>query len=193
MNLVQENIIKFIDSVISENYSTAHKYLGTIIEEKLKGKIKKGFEQPAFGGSKEEKKKAKKSAFGGKFPKAKDKKKVKVNESVESETLYLRSVFDSDLYSKMKELFRKCCHGGDSKNKYMEIAYTLGKVDMEYWGPLLDEIEDCINSSKDQSDKAYLTAILNKIKDAGTQLYQDQEEFEKNNPRHNPEGFDEYI
>lgn len=202
MNLSQENIIKFIDSVISENYSTAHKFLGTVIEEKLKEKIKKGLKQPAFGGSKEEKKKAKESAFGGKFKKAKmdkaedkkkNKKKVKVNESVESETLYLRSIFDSDLYSKMKELFRKCCHGGDSKNRYMEIAYTLGKVDMEYWGPLLDEIEDCINSSKDQSDKAYLTAILNKIKDAGTQLYQDQEEFEINKPRHNPEGFDEYI
>lgn len=183
MNLSQENIIKFIDSVISENYSTAHKFLGTVIEEKLKEKIKKGLKKPAFGGSKIKKAKVKK----------KNKKKVKVNESVESETLYLRSIFDSDLYSKMKELFRKCCHGGDSKNRYMEIAYTLGKVDMEYWGPLLDEIEDCINSSKDQSDKAYLTAILNKIKDAGTQLYQDQEEFEIDKPRHNPEGFDEYI
>jgi predicted hydrocarbon binding protein len=128
---------------------------------------------------------AKKSAFGGgKFPQAKRKK---LKESVESETLYLRSIFDSDLFSKMKELFRRSCHGGNSNTRFMETAYTLGKVDMEHWGDLLDEIEECIMSCKDSSDKAYLKEIHEKIKEAGTKMYEDQEEFERDMPRYNTE------
>ena len=41
MNLSKENVIKFIEAMIVENYSQAHKFLGAVIEEKVKEKIKK--------------------------------------------------------------------------------------------------------------------------------------------------------
>jgi len=80
MNLEKENIVKFIDAMIAENYSGAHKFLEVVIQEKVKAKIKKAAKKKVFGGTPEEKKAAKKSAFGGKFPKAEDKnKKTKSN------------------------------------------------------------------------------------------------------------------
>lgn len=78
MNLSKENVIKFIEAMIVENYSQAHKFLGAVIEEKVKEKIKKAVKtEKPFGGSKEEKKAATDSAFGGKFPQAKGKKAPK--------------------------------------------------------------------------------------------------------------------
>jgi hypothetical protein len=75
MNLSKENVIKFIEAMIVENYSQAHKFLGAVIEEKVKEKIKKAVKKEnPFGGTKEEKKAAKDSAFGGEFPQAKGKK-----------------------------------------------------------------------------------------------------------------------
>jgi hypothetical protein len=203
MNIVEQNIVKFVDSLIVDDFSTAHKFLEnvinqkiklTIVEEAKKNPFKKGAEDKKSKlkpfkkkerNKKAEKDAAKKSAFGGgKFPQAKRKK---LSESVESETLYLRSIFDSDLFSKMKELFRRSCHGGNSNTRFMETAYTLGKVDMEHWGDLLDEIEECIMSCKDSSDKAYLKEIHEKIKEAGTKMYEDKEEFERDMPRYNTE------
>jgi predicted hydrocarbon binding protein len=206
MNIVEQNIVKFVDSLIVDDFSTAHTFLEKVINEKIKVTIAEAAKKNPFKKDKKDKKdktsnlkpfkkkdrneKAekdaeKKSAFGGgKFPQAKRKK---LKESVESETLYLRSIFDSDLFSKMKELFRRSCHGGNSNTRFMETAYTLGKVDMEHWGDLLDEIQGCIMSCKDSSDKAYLKEIHEKIKEAGTKMYEDKEEFERDMPRYNTE------
>jgi hypothetical protein len=41
MNLSKENVIKFIEAMIVENYSQAHNFLGAVIEEKVKCKIEK--------------------------------------------------------------------------------------------------------------------------------------------------------
>jgi hypothetical protein len=72
MNLSKENVIKFIEAMIVENYSKAHNFLGAVIEEKVKCKIEKAVKtEKPFGGTNEEKKAAKDSAFGGKFPQAK--------------------------------------------------------------------------------------------------------------------------
>ena len=59
MNLEKENIVKFIDAMIAENYSGAHKFLEVVIQENVKAKMKKATKQ---------------KLFGGEFPKAKDKK-----------------------------------------------------------------------------------------------------------------------
>lgn len=185
MNIVEQNIVKFVDSLIVDDFSTAHKFLENVINQKIKVIISEEAKMNPF-----KKKAAQNSAFGGgKFPQAKTKKskRKKLTESVESETLYLRSIFDSDLFSKMKELFRRSCHGGNTNTRFMETAYTLGKVDMEHWGDLLDEIEGCIMSCKDPSDKAYLKEIHEKIKEAGTKMYEEQEEFERDMPRYNTE------
>ena len=85
MNLSKENVIKFIEAMIVENYSQAHNFLGAVIEEKVKCKIEKAVKtEKPFGkgkgkgkkskkksGKNAEKKAAKDSAFGGKFPQAK--------------------------------------------------------------------------------------------------------------------------
>jgi hypothetical protein len=150
MNLVQENIIKFIDSVISENYSTAHKYLGTIIEEKLKGKIKKGFEQPAFGGSKEEKKKAKKSAFGGKFPKAKDKKKVVKEEFGSSRIIDLTELLP-DGSSALAALFDfEYYHGG--QHSHMYGVRSSGKISIDDIPALKSEVLKAIKIASESDE-----------------------------------------
>lgn len=64
MDVIKENIVKFIDTMIVDNYSKAHKYLEVLVQEKVKGKIKKASNLKPFG-EKEEKKKSKKK---GKLP-----------------------------------------------------------------------------------------------------------------------------
>jgi predicted GIY-YIG superfamily endonuclease len=39
MNLVEKNIVNFIDALIVDDYSTAHKFLENIVNEKVKGLI----------------------------------------------------------------------------------------------------------------------------------------------------------
>lgn len=39
MNLVEQNIVKFVDALIVDNYSGAHKFLETIVNEKIKATI----------------------------------------------------------------------------------------------------------------------------------------------------------
>jgi hypothetical protein len=192
-------LLTFRDTFPHRDDFNTRKIKLTIIEESKKNPFKKTKEDKKKGfkpfkkksqNEKGEKAAADKSAFGkGKFPKAKSSKakRKKLKESVDSQTLYLRSIFDSDLFSKMKELFRRSCHSGNSNTRFMETAYTLGKVDMEHWGDLLDEIQECIMSCKDSSDKAYLKEIHEKIKESGTKMYEDQEEFEMDMPRYNRE------
>lgn len=153
MNLVQENIVKFIDSVISENYSTAHKFLGTVIEEKLKGKIKKGMKQPAFGGSPAEKKKAKESAFGGKFPKAKDKKKVaeSVSEDLDGSRVVDLTELLPDGSSALAALFDfEHYHGGQYSHMYG--VRSSGKIAIDDIPALKPEVLKAIKIASESDE-----------------------------------------
>lgn len=66
MDVIKENIVKFIDTMIVDNYSKAHKFLEILVQEKVKEKIKKGAKLKPFGkkkDKKESKKKGKMPAF----------------------------------------------------------------------------------------------------------------------------------
>lgn len=41
MDVVKENIVKFIEALIVDNYSEANTFLKTIVENKVKDKMKK--------------------------------------------------------------------------------------------------------------------------------------------------------
>jgi hypothetical protein len=85
MDIVKENIVKFIDCIIVEDYSKAHSFLEVVINEKVKSRIKKAAKQNPFVKGAE--KSSKESAFGGKFPQAKSKKHKKKLVSEEHSTL----------------------------------------------------------------------------------------------------------
>jgi hypothetical protein len=68
MDIVKENIVKFIDCIIVEDYSKAHSFLEVVINEKVKSRIRKAAKQNPFVKGAEES--SKKSAFGGKFSQA---------------------------------------------------------------------------------------------------------------------------
>jgi len=63
MDLIKENAIKFIDAMLVDNYSKAHKYLEVIVNEKVKEKISKAIkdEHPFKKKDKKSKKKSDKS------------------------------------------------------------------------------------------------------------------------------------
>lgn len=61
MDVIKENIVKFIDTMIVDNYSKAHKYLEVLVQEKVKGKIKKASKLKPFGEKEETKKDKKKT------------------------------------------------------------------------------------------------------------------------------------
>jgi hypothetical protein len=68
MDVIKENIVKFIDTMIVDNYSTAHKYLEVLIHEKVKGKIKKASNLKPFGKKEDEEESKKKSKKKDKMP-----------------------------------------------------------------------------------------------------------------------------
>jgi len=68
MDVIKENIVKFIDTMIVDNYSKAHKFLGVLVQEKVKGKIKKAKNLKPFGKKEDEKKSKKKSKKKVKIP-----------------------------------------------------------------------------------------------------------------------------
>jgi len=68
MDVIKENIVKFIDTMIVDNYSKAHKYLEVLVQEKVKEKIKKASNLKPFGKKEDEKKSKKKSKKKGKLP-----------------------------------------------------------------------------------------------------------------------------
>jgi hypothetical protein len=49
MDLIKENIIKFIDAMIVDNYSKAHKFLEVVVQENVKKKIEKAKNLKPFG------------------------------------------------------------------------------------------------------------------------------------------------
>lgn len=68
MDVIKENIVKFIDTMIVDNYSKAHKYLGILVQEKVKEKIKKAKNLKPFGKKEDEKKSKNKSKKKSKLP-----------------------------------------------------------------------------------------------------------------------------
>jgi hypothetical protein len=83
MNLVEKNIIGFIDSLIVDNYSEAHKFLESIVNEKIKALIKEA---------------KKENPFAEKNKKAKAAKNNKVKSKMED---------PSDAFKKMQSKFDK--------------------------------------------------------------------------------------
>lgn len=60
MDVIKENIVKFIDTMIVDNYSKAHKYLEVLVQEKVKEKIKKASNLKPFEKKSKNKSKKKK-------------------------------------------------------------------------------------------------------------------------------------
>ena len=48
MDVIKENIVKFVDTIIVDDYSKAHKYLEILVQEKVKDKIKKSAKLKPF-------------------------------------------------------------------------------------------------------------------------------------------------
>lgn len=72
MDVIKENIIKFIDSMIVDDYSKAHKFLEVIVQENVKKKIKKAKDLKPFGEGKKKKGKKELPAFLKKGKKKED-------------------------------------------------------------------------------------------------------------------------
>jgi hypothetical protein len=73
MDVIKENIVKFIDTMIVDNYSKAHKYLEVLVQEKVKEKIKKASKLKPFGKKEDEKKSKKKKELPAFLKKIKEK------------------------------------------------------------------------------------------------------------------------
>lgn len=162
MNLSKENVIKFIEAMIVENYSQAHNFLGAVIEEKVKEKIKKAVKnQNPFGEGKDkgkkskknaEKKAAKDSAFGGNFPQAKQKK---INESF-SEEIDGSKIIDLTEYlpdgsSALAALFDfEQYHGGQYSHMYG--VRSSGKIAVEDIPSLKSEVSKAIKIANDSNE-----------------------------------------
>ena len=69
MNIVEQNIVKFVDSLIVDDFSTAHKFLENVINEKIKETIKEAAKTNPFKKKNDDSKKSK-----AKSKKAKSKK-----------------------------------------------------------------------------------------------------------------------
>lgn len=85
MDVIRQNTIKFIDALLVDNYSTAHKFLEVVVNEKIKQKISEAAKnENPFGKKSKDNEKGKKGKKG-KLPsfiqKAIDKKKAKAKTS----------------------------------------------------------------------------------------------------------------
>ena len=61
MNIVEQNIVKFVDSLIVDDFSTAHKFLENVINEKIKETIKEAAKTNPFKKKNDDSVKSKKS------------------------------------------------------------------------------------------------------------------------------------
>ena len=162
MNLSKENVIKFIEAMIVENYSQAHKFLGAVIEEKVKEKIKKAVKtEKPFGkgkgkgkksGKNAEKKAAKDSAFGGKFPQAKQKNlKESFSEDMDGSKIIDLTEFLPDGSSALAALFDfEHYHGGQYSHMYG--VRSSGKIAIENIPALKLEVSKAIKIANDSNE-----------------------------------------
>jgi hypothetical protein len=169
MNIVEQNIVKFVDSLIFDDFSTAHKFLEnvinqkiklTIIEEAKKNPFKKGKKDKTSNlkpfkkkerNKKAEKDAAKKSAFGGgKFPQAKNKKKLVKEGLTESSVIDLHDYIPdgSDAASGLFDL--EHYHGGQTSHMYG--VRSSGKIRIEDISGLKSEIGKAIKIANQQGE-----------------------------------------
>jgi hypothetical protein len=169
MNIVEQNIVKFVDSLIVDDFSTAHKYLENVINQKIKITISEAAKVNPFKKTKEDKKKgfkpfkkkarnekgekaaADKSAFGkGKFPKAKSKKKL-VKEGLTESSLINLHDYIADGSGAASALFDlQHYHGGQRSHMYG--VSSSGKIRIEDIGGLKSEIGKAIKIAHQQGE-----------------------------------------
>lgn len=137
MDVIKENIVKFIDTMIVDNYSKAHKFLEVLVQEKIKQKIYEAKEIKPFG-KVTEKAKAKKA----KAKKAK-KKVDNLKEGIHgSNVINLVELLPdgSDAQSALFDL--KHYHGGQRSHIYG--VTSSGKIAVEDIPSLRSEVKTAI-------------------------------------------------
>jgi hypothetical protein len=174
MNIVEQNIVKFVDSLIVDDFSTAHKFLENVINQKIKVIIAEEAKTNPFKKGKKDKKSnlkpfkkkernekaekdaAKNSAFGGgKFPQAKN-KKAKNKKKLVKEGLTESSVIDLHEYiadgsGAASALFDiQHYHGGQRSHMYG--VSSSGKIRIEDIGSLKTEISKAIKIAHQQGE-----------------------------------------
>jgi len=135
MDVIKENIVKFIDTMIADNYSKAHKYLEVLVQEKIKQKIFEAKEVKPFG----------KSASSKKSPKT---KKAKKKGSNLKESIHGSHIIDlvellpdgSEAQSALFDL--KHYHGGQRSHIYG--VTSSGKISVEDIPSLRSEVKTAI-------------------------------------------------
>ena len=169
MNIVEQNIVKFVDSLIVDDFSTAHTFLENVINEKIKLTIAEEAKKNPFKKDKKdktsnlkpfkkkdrnekaEKDAEKKSAFGGgKFPQAKSKKKLVKEGLTETSLINLRDYIPdgSDAASALFDL--EHYHGGQTSHMYG--VRSSGKIRIEDIGGLKSEIGKAIKIANQQGE-----------------------------------------
>lgn len=169
MNIVEQNIVKFVDSLIVDDFSTAHKFLENVINQKIKVVIAEEAKKNPFKKGKEDKKSnlkpfkkkernekaekdaAKNSAFGGgKFPQAKNKKKLVKEGLTESSVIDLHE-YIADGSGAASALFDiQHYHGGQRSHMYG--VSSSGKIRIEDIGSLKTEISKAIKIAHQQGE-----------------------------------------
>lgn len=166
MNIVEQNIVKFVDSLIVDDFSTAHTFLEKVINEKIKVIIaeeakKNPFKKDKLSNLKPFKKKernkkaekaaAEKSAFGkGEFPQEKSKKKLVEEGLTETSLINLHDYIPdgSDAASALFDL--EHYHGGQTSHMYG--VRSSGKIRIEDIGGLKSEIGKAIKIANQQGE-----------------------------------------
>lgn len=74
MNIVEQNIVKFVDSLIVDDFSTAHKFLENVINQKIKITIAEAAKKNPFKKEDDSEKSTKAKPKKAKPKKAKSKK-----------------------------------------------------------------------------------------------------------------------
>jgi hypothetical protein len=197
MNIVEQNIVKFVDSLIIDDFSTAHKFLENVINQKIKITISEAAKVNPFKKTKEDKKKgfkpfkkkarnekgekaaADKSAFGkGKFPKAKSKKKL-VKEGLSESSLIDLHDYVSDGSGAASALFDlQHYHGGQRSHMYG--VSSSGKIRIEDIGGLKSEIGKAIKIAHQQGEIEHEENFKELYRELGKleQRFEDQMQFD---------------
>jgi hypothetical protein len=197
MNIVEQNIVKFVDSLIVDDFSTAHKFLENVINQKIKITISEAAKVNPFKKTKEDKKKgfkpfkkksrnedaeesaANKSAFGkGKFPKAKSKKKL-VREGLSESSLIDLHDYVSDGSGAASALFDlQHYHGGQRSHMYG--VSSSGKIRIEDIGGLKSEIGKAIKIAHQQGEIEHEENFKELYRELGKleQRFEDQMQFD---------------
>jgi hypothetical protein len=152
MDVIKENIVKFIDTMIVDNYSKAHKFLEVLVQEKVKGKIKKAKNLKPF-----EKK--------GKTKAKKTKKKV-VKENIHHPNVIDLTELLPDGSNALAALFDlKHYHGGQSSHIYG--VTSSGKIAVEDISSLRGEVKKAIQIASKSGEIEHEESFKDLYKELG--------------------------